>query len=472
VKRFALVFGMLIVVVIIGATAWLLRGHPSPPTATDAASNAAVTVLKGATVIDGTGKAPIANAVVVIRGTRVAAVGPASTVQIPAEAKVIDVSGKFLIPGLADMHNHLRSGMSSQWENPRPNLARLLAWGFTMTFTPAMEKDAFVWLKTRITTDDAGPYAHFWGTGPMIIANETPGADFSPRSAEEARSAVRTLKASNVDAVKLFYDDMSWLMQPPRPMLSPEIMTATIEEAHKQALKVYVHAPVLKYAKAVLQAGADGLLHGVMSDPVDDEFVALMKKNHAVYVSTLSLFESASDLGTWAQREAAFDERGYIAPDGYARLQSPTVLDGARSQWTNQAFTKDHLPVARQNLKKLFDAGIPVVAGTDTGILGVVVGVSSHLELVLLSEAGLSPTEVLRVATVNAARMVGREKDLGTIETGKLADILILDADPLANISNTRKVHRVVKGGVVYDPAELFREADLPDDQMRQQIGR
>jgi imidazolonepropionase-like amidohydrolase len=111
--------------------------------------------------------------------------------------------------------------------------------------------------------------------------------------------------------------------------------------------------------------------------------------------------------------------------------------------------------VLRSNLKKVADAGIPIVMGTDTGFFGVLMGVATPLEMELMVEAGLKPVDVIRAATINAARMIGREKDLGSVEAGKLADLLILDANPLDNIGAVRRIHRVVKGGVVYDPARL-----------------
>ena len=123
----------------------------------------------------------------------------------------------------------------------------------------------------------------------------------------------------------------------------------------------------------------------------------------------------------------------------------------------NAAFTKQHLPIQKANLKKVFDAGVPIVLGTDSGFFGVFLGVSTQIELELLVEAGLKPEDALRTATTNAARMVGREKDLGTVEPGKLADLVILDADPLVDIRNVTRIHRTLKGGVVYEPVDPAR---------------
>jgi imidazolonepropionase-like amidohydrolase len=456
------------------AVGWLTSADNAPakpePPQTSPSGAAPVTVIRGATLIDGTGATPIADAAIVIRGSRIAALGPSGVVEVPSGARIIEAQGKFIIPGLADMHNHLRNGISLEWENPRPNLARLLAWGVTMTFTPGMEDDAFAWLRTQVTADDSAPYAHFWGSGPMFLMAENPSVDYSPRTPEEARLAVRGLKRIGVDAVKVIYDDSSWATNRVQPLLPEAVLGAIIDEAHVQGLPVYVHAPMLSQAKTALRAGADGLLHGIISDPIDDEFITLMRKNNAFYVSTLSLFESCADLAGWSARQAAFDQAQVIAAEQYATLRSPEMVARAERSWANHAGVQAQLPVARSNLKRVFDAGIPVVTGTDTGILGVVLGPASLLELLLHVEAGLKPDQVLQAATINAARMVGRDGDLGTLEPGKLADMLILDADPLADLGNARRIHRIVKGGVTYDPADLHRLANLPHEELLQQL--
>ena len=122
----------------------------------------------------------------------------------------------------------------------------------------------------------------------------------------------------------------------------------------------------------------------------------------------------------------------------------------------NASFTKDRLATQRANLKRIFDAKVPVVMGTDTGFFGIIMGVSSQIELALMVEAGLTPEAALATATINAARMIGRDKELGSIEPGKSADLLIVDADPLADINNVRRIYRVIKGGIAHEPAQLL----------------
>ncbi len=196
-------------------------------------------------------------------------------------------------------------------------------------------------------------------------------------------------------------------------------------------------------------------------DPVDEEFISLMKKNRAVYIPTHTIFESIADLGGWARREASFDERGVIPRQVYELGMNADSVKQWEQRWDNLSFIKEHLPILRANTRKVWDAGILVVMGSDTGSSGsgVLLGLASQLELTLMVEAGLTPAESLQAATINAARMVDREREFGSVEAGKLADLLILEADPLADIGNVRRIYRVIKGGVVYDPSELLRGA-------------
>ncbi len=427
-------------------------------------------VITGATIIDGTSRPPVKDAAVVIKGTRISAVGPRRSVNVPQGATVIDARGKYVIPGLADMHNHLGDGTFSFSEGPpnlRKNLARMLASGFTSLFHQGIPNlESFGDLKLVAAADDS-PYPHFYGVGVRFAAKGGHGASlgsFTPDSPDEARRQVRELAAAKVDGVKIVYDDLSYVTDEPRPMLKPEVVAAIIDEAHQHGLKAYVHAPVLKYAKEVLRAGADGLVHGIISDPVDDELISLLKRNQAAYITTHAIFYSVADLGAWARRISAFNTKGLIPREVLEIGLDPKSIEQWEARWKNLALAKAQLPILRANVKKLQDAGVLVVLGSDTPSAGtgtgVLLGLASQLELTLLVEAGLTTGEALRTATSNAARMVGREKDLGTIESGKLADMLILDADPLADIGNVRSIHRIVKGGVVYEPAALSRIAD------------
>lgn len=418
-----------------------------------------VKVIDGATVIDGTGRASLKNATIIIDGTRIRRIGVKGEVKIPEGAEVIDARDKFVIPGLADMHNHLDSdsiGITQHTQDFKGSLQRMLGWGFTIIFDPANRNLSMLPELKRIASPDTAPYPHYYAIGRTFGAKNGhgPQTKYTPETVAEARAAVREVKNAGTDAIKIYYTDLIYVTTDVRPMLKPKVMVAIIDEAHKQGLKVYVHAPVLKYAKEVLRAGADGLAHGILSDPVDDEFISLMKKNDAVYVATNAVFNSVADLTGWSRRAQAADCNGIIPKAIFDAGTSPELEKQWNSRWNNIAYTKERIPILQANLRKVHAAGIPVVLGSDSS--GAFVGLASQIELSLEAEAGLSPYQVIQTATINAARMINREKDLGSIEEGKLADMLILNADPLADIANIRKIYRIVKGGVVYEQSQLL----------------
>jgi imidazolonepropionase-like amidohydrolase len=425
----------------------------------DRASADRITVIAGATVIDMTDRAPVSDAVIVMRGSRIDAVGPRGSVRIPEGATIVDAAGKYITPGLADMHNHLLSGSFRLSQNLGANLGRLLAYGVTTVLDPSISRQAFAEMR-QLTAADTAPYPRFFSTGPTItVPGDGMGAGVgapTPQTEAEARAAVRELQALGVHAIKIVYDDLTWSVSAPGQLMKTEVLAALISEAHAVGLKAYVHAPMFREAKAALVAGADGLLHGVVDKPVDEEFIGLMRRNRAVYVATQSLYEDVADLRSWMLRQAEADVWKVYPASFYESFVTPVALQRWNAMLTNSAFTKEHLATARSNIKRVSDANITVVCGTDAGFFGVALGPSTHLELALLVEAGLTTRDALRAATVNAARMLGREAEFGTVEAGKAADLVIFDANPLDDIRNVAKVHRVVKGGIVRDPVTLL----------------
>lgn len=170
------------------------------------------------------------------------------------------------------------------------------------------------------------------------------------------------------------------------------------------------------------------------------------------------MFEDVADVGAFAKRLAPqWDQLGFQPPGAYQVFTSPQGVQIFQSLLSNTAFTKEHLPMLRANMQQAFAAGIPIVMGSDTGFFGVLLGVATPMELELMVEGGLKPIDAIRAATINAARMLGKEKELGSVDAGRMADLVILDANPLDDIRAIRRIHRVVKGGVVYDPARLPR---------------
>jgi len=417
------------------------------------------TVLNHVSVIDMTGRPIQRDMAVLIRGDRIGAIERADGFNAPG-ARVLDLTGKFLMPGLVDMHNHLDTGASmpgppipgqERARDVRGNLAQMVGWGFTTVFSTShsnVDLREFAELRRAARDDSALP--RYFGVGRAISvtaghASQPRFASYLPGSADEARSNVREMHAIGVDAIKLIYADQAHTGRPPVQTMQPEVMRAIIEEAHRLGLKAYAHAPGMRQAKEVLRAGADGLVHSIADAAIDDEFITLMKKNRGTYTTTLSLYTAFSDVAAWMQRLAAMDTRGRGPKDVYARYQTREGANAYHAFFGT--FPPENLGHAKANVRRAADAGIPVLAGTDTGVTGVLLGISSQMELVLLVDAGLTTVEALAAATINPARAMGRGNEQGTVERGKLADLLVLDADPLADIHNISQVHLVIKGG-------------------------
>jgi imidazolonepropionase-like amidohydrolase len=428
-------------------------------------------VLNHVSVVDVAQSVVRPDMAIVIRGTRIAAIDRPNAPGIPRDARVLDFAGKFAIPGLVDMHNHLGSGANipgppapgaSVERDPQLDLKRLLALGFTTVFATAYPSVGdFVELR-KAANDDSAPMSRFFGAGRGSTVDGGHSSQprfnaFLPTTTEQARVDVRDMKALGVDAIKVTYSDQAHTGRAPLPVMRPELMRATIDEAHALGFKVYVHAPTLTHAKEVLRAGADGLAHSVADAPVDDEFIGLMRKTRATYTTTLALYTSFADVSAWMRRLEAIDHHQVVAPDVYERYKSPAGAKAYHAFFGT--FPQRNLQHARANARRISEAGIPVLAGTDTGVTGVLLGVSSQMELILLVEAGLTPAEALRAATMNPARALGRDRDVGMLEPGRIADLVILDADPLSDLRSITRVHRVIKGGNVYEPNQLVAAA-------------
>jgi imidazolonepropionase-like amidohydrolase len=322
---------MLLLIVALPA---LLTAQESP--------RAPAVVLNHITIVDVVGSSARRDMAVVIRGTRIAAVGRADAIEVPRGAEVIDLTGKFLIPGLIDMHNHLGPGEAipgppgpgqAPMRNTRSYLTQMLALGFTSTFSTAHSDLREHAELRRSASDNETPIARYFGVGrgssvPGGHASQPRFGGYLPSTPDEARANVRELGAVGVDGVKLTYSDQAHTGRPPLPVMRADIMQAMIAEAHAIGLKAYVHAPTLRHAKEVLRAGADGLVHSVADAPIDDEFIGLMRKNGATYTTTLALYTSFGDVSAWMRRLMAADYRKVVSSDVYDRYLS---TEGARA---------------------------------------------------------------------------------------------------------------------------------------------
>jgi len=447
------------------------------------ASDQASIAIVGATVIhpQRDGAAAVArNQTIVIAGQRIAAVGPAETVAIPVGATVIDGRGKWVVPGLVDGHVHF---FQSGNLYTRPDAADFNQW---MPYAKEVARNKArlpatfrVWLASGVTSvvDIGGPMWNFEMrddaarivaaprvavAGPLVSMVDDPPLDIGDppiiktTTAEAARALVARELAHKPDFIKVWF-----IYRPGDDLTAQEaVVKAAGDAAHAAGIRLAVHATELVAAKAALRAGADYLVHSVTDAPVDDEFIALARKNRALYCPTIFVFTSYAYAlsGTWRPTEAETrlaDPQILASMGDLEKIPKEMIPARVATLMANPPDIKPP-PAAMANVRKVWDAGIPVVMGTDAGNIGALHGPSVFREMGIMAEAGLTPLEVLRSATVNGAKAMGLERDIGTIEAGKLADLVVLDADPLASVANLSRIHRVVKDGNVYDPDGLI----------------
>ena len=437
------------------------------------------TAFDGATLIDGTGAPPIADGVVLIKGQRIAALGARGTVKLPAGARVIDVKGKWIIPGLIDAHVHffqsgglytrpdiidLRAIRPYEQEIARvrarlkATFARYLASGVTATVDVGgpmwnfevrdLARKTLLAPRVAVAGPLLGTYAPraLTGRDPPIVKIASPA---------EARAEVRRQLAHKPDLVKIWFvfpganieRDMAWVR-------------AAIAESHAARVPVAVHATRFRVARAVVAAGADILAHSVDDREIDDDLLRSMKARGVVYIPTLMVRQRYREV--FGQHLAlAGIERRLADPEALASLGDLAALPRrVLPPSVRKRRPRPVDPVMARNLARVQKHGVIVAAGSDAGNIGTLHGPSLHREMELMSrEAGLTPMQVLVSATRGGARVLGRSAELGTLAPGKLADMVILDADPLLDIRNTRRIYRVVKGGVVLEPAEIMKSA-------------
>jgi imidazolonepropionase-like amidohydrolase len=431
-------------------------------------SRADMKAFVGGTLIDGTGGAPRADAVIVVEGERIAAVGNRGEIPIPPEARVIDASGKWIVPGLIDAHIHFfqSGGLYTRPDvidlrDVRPyadeitgirqripdTLSRYVASGVTSVVDVGGPFWTFEVRDLARRTERAPRVAV---AGPLIatyfpqeLKAEDP-ALIKVDSAEESRATVREILARKPDLIKI------WFIPLPGRSLAFQtaIVQAAIEASHAAGTRVVVHATELETARAAVQAGADILAHSVEDRRVDEAFIKLLKDRNVVYVTTLVVNEGYQEVLGRKVRLTDI-ERRLGDPEAIATFDELASLPVWKKPWAFHWFSRD---IAFWNLKRLQQSGVTVAAGTDAGNIGTLHGPALHREFELMAEAGLSPEEILTAATRGGARVMGRSAELGTVEQGKLADFVLLHADPLADVTHLRRIFRVVKGGAVFDP--------------------
>ncbi len=423
--------------------------------------------LVGARLIDGTGRAPIEHSSLVIRAGKIRAAGKEGSVGIPKGAQVVDLRGKTLMPLLVCLHGHMglthgieASAANYTEENVRAQLQRYLTYGVGAVLSLGNDQDLIYRLRDDQRAGNlSGARLYSAGRGFGVPGGYPPvlaGAQdrYRPKTPEEARDEVRELAAHQPDFVKIWVDDDFGRM----PKMKPEIFRAVIDEAHRHGLRVVAHVFYLGDAKALVEAGVDGLGHSVRDRPVDRELIRAMKGHKVFLVPTLARDESTfvyADSPEWLRDPFFFTLVG-LQPDTLATLESPPFVAKFRSNPDLSKY-RAAFEMAKKNLRTLFNAGVKIGFGTDSGPPLRFQGYSEHQELQLMVESGLSPMQAILTATRASAAILGA-RDLGTLEPGKQADFLVLDANPLEDIRNTEKVSGVWQASRLVFSEEYVRK--------------
>jgi imidazolonepropionase-like amidohydrolase len=423
-----------------------------------AAASDAATLFEGARVIVDARKAPIENAAFVVDNGRIARIGAKGTIQAPAGSTRVDLTGKTVIPALIDTHIHIgyQKGLSYSASNyDRHNLTdqlqRYAYAGVSAVMSlgtdpgeTASQQQAEQERKggTLLLTAGRGIAAPDAGPGDAALK---PSA-WSVSTEEAARDAVRAEAARKAAFIKVWVDDRGGTVK----KTPPEIYRAVIDEAHKHGVRAIAHVYYLDDAKDLARSGIDGFAHLVRDREVDQELIGLLKSRGITVMPNLNIAanRTLSKAPDWLDDPLLHETTPQLI------LNQMRVSYTSRTPQAVEAAQRTYR-IMQANLAKLNTVGVRIVLGADSGAVpGHFHAFPSHRELELMVDAGMKPSETLAAATVSAASFL-RLKNRGTLEPGNIADFLVLDANPMDNIRNTRKISGVYLGGKELDRAAL-----------------
>jgi imidazolonepropionase-like amidohydrolase len=395
---------------------------------------AQVTVLTGATVIDGTGAAPQKDVTIVMEGGRIREMGPASRVTIPAGAEVVKLAGKFIVPGIINAHGHVA--------NPEPELRQYALYGITTAVSQGTDS-ADQLVKTRLEQQKG----NLKGSRVMTTLYR-----FEPRpdvtTPEQARAKVDEVVGRGADIIKVWVESNYGA----REKISPEICRAVLEQARKHGKVTTTHIYEIADARMMIEAGVNVLAHSVRDQEVDAAFIALVKERNVTLIPTLTRDEG---LTAYAFSPKWIEEpffRKSVPEDRMQVLRGKVKEDQLKDPLTPRI--KAGFEMNKHNLKRMADGGVRIAFGTDSGGAPnrfFVQGYFEHREMLLMVESGLTPMQVIQAFSKNSAEALRIDKDYGTLATGKVADLLVLERNPLENISNMRTIQTIYLGGKKFE---------------------
>jgi imidazolonepropionase-like amidohydrolase len=440
----------------------LAGGSPHPSGAAQQPGGGTATLFTGARLISDGDKPPIDDSAFLVEGEKVVRVGRRSEVQAPTGARRVDLSGKTVIPALVNAHGHVGFQKDASFE--KANYTR-------ETIINQLRQYAYYGVGAVMTAGtDAGDISYQLRAQPVAGAallrtagrgfampNAGPGgaamrdAPYGVTSEAEARKDVQEIAAKKPDLIKIWVDDRGGTVQ----KLTPALYRAIIDEAHRHKIRVMAHVFYLSDARDLVEAGVDGFLHSVRDAEMDDALVARMKQKNVYITPNLGI----NGRGVATQQSPWFDDpilAEVFSPAAIARAR-PTQnqnVNAGPGRGTANPNQPSSYEMQIRSLTKLNKAGVTIALGDDSGIQNSYPGYAALQQLERMAESGMTPQQVL-VAATRAAADVLRLTDMGSIAPGKSASFVVLDANPLDNLANARKISRVYLRGQEIDRAAL-----------------
>jgi imidazolonepropionase-like amidohydrolase len=401
-----------------------------------ASAAAQVTVLTRATVIDGTGAPPQKDVTIVMENGRIRDMGPSPKIPTPAGATVLDLTGKFVVPGIINAHGHVGA-------KTEPQLRQYALYGVTTATSMQTDPDEVVQVReaqkrgelrgARVSTVK---YRFGFAPDPEVV---TP---------EQARAKVDQVVAAGADYIKVWVDGLFGT----RAKVTPEFCAAVLEQARKHGKLTFAHAYELADAKMLVERGLNVLAHNVRDREVDSDFIALLKQRNVTLIPTLvrdELLFAYGDAPAWIDDPFFLK---FVPPERLAVLK--TKIRDEQMKNPQRALIKAGFEMNRINLKKLSDSGVRIAFGTDSGGAAdrfFIQGYSEHREMELMVQSGLTPMQVIQSFSNGASEALGIDKEFGTLTKGKVADLLVLEKNPLDNIINMRSIQTIYLGGKKFE---------------------
>lgn len=411
------------------------------------------TAIKSTNLIDGKSGDLRKNITIVIEGERIVSIGLSDTTAIPTNARIIDGRQRWVIPGLIDVHTHSTSAA---------RLAQALAFGITTVHAMPMLPDTLIDLQYKSwIASMASPRIQM--TTPLF-SGDFPDNIFpavyhfrKPRTADEARHWVRTYHGIGHRQIKIIQDDgvLFCGLTKVAPRLSTDVYRALVEEARRLGMRVYVHTTQIVDTRQAARAGCDILMHATFDSLVDERLWADIKHSETVWAPACSIFPSLAEPAQYARRILADSRLTSRLTDKQLETCQKNAREATPSKvMINLVANYSHFwDVLASNTRAARAHGVTIAVGSDQSA-----GLHTHMEMELLSELGLSPAEVLVAATSSAARALELEQQIGTVESGMIADLIVLRSNPLLDIRNARDAQLIIKGGRLYSPDDLIKQ--------------